>query len=141
MANPAYYSYDQANVNPLHAQRGSELAKTRTIYASTVPADSDLRKMVPAGTLLVKITSGTGINKYGPYLKTASDGRESPAENGVGFTTAAYDMTVCGDKALALWYADCVFEPDNLTMGGYSLWGSSLTDLKAMFPTCIFYEE
>jgi len=137
MGQPYYESNSWANKHPLKSIYGNERKKTVTIYASTVTADSNGRKRLSPGTFLVKITSGTGINKYGPYDKTASDGRESPAEGGVVFTWEALDVTLF-DRACAGLYAQCVFDKSELTMGGYSLHGTPLTNLKAMFPSCVF---
>jgi len=137
MSQPYYESNTWANVTPLKSEYGNERAKTVTIYASTVVVDSKLRRRLSPGTFLVKVTSGTGIGKYGPYLKTASDGRESPAEGGVVFSWEAHDVTL-SDRAAAGLYAQCVFDMSALTTGGYSLHSTSLTNLKAMFPSCVF---
>ena len=137
MGQPYYESNDWANKSPLKSVHGNERKKVVTIYASTVATDTSLRRRLSPGTFLVKITCGTGANKYGPYLKTASDGRESPAEDGVVFSWEAHDVTL-GDRAAAGLYAQCVFDKSELTMDGYSLHGSSLTNLKAMFPSCVF---
>jgi hypothetical protein len=75
MSQPYYEENAWANKSPLKSQYGNERAKTVTVYASTVSTDSRGRRRLSPGTLLVKISSGLGINKYGPYEKTASDGR------------------------------------------------------------------
>jgi len=137
MGQPYYESNEWANVSPLKSINGNERKKTRVIAYSTVTDDTKNRKRLSPGTFLVKITSGHNINKYGPYCKTASDGREDPAEDGVGFTWEAHDVTL-GDRASALLYAQCVFDKSELSMEGYSLHGTSLTNLKAMFPSCVF---
>ena len=134
---PYYETNAYANVSPVKSWAGNERLKTITLYASTVAVDSKLRKRLAPGSLMVKITSGVGINKYGPYDKTASDGRESPAVGGVAFTWEAHDVTL-QDRAAAGLYAQVVFDKSELTMFGYSLHGASLTALEAMFPTCIF---
>ena len=132
-----YESNDWANVTPLKSQSGNERAKTVTVYSSTVALDTKSRKRLSPGTLLVKITSGTGLNKYGPYDGTASDGRQTPAEDGVVFTWEALDVTL-GDAAVAGLYAQCVFDKSALTTGGYSLHSTPLTNIKTYFPSCIF---
>jgi len=137
MGQPYYETNDWANVSPLKSVHGNERKKTVTVYASTVTADSKLRKRLSPGTFLVKITSGTGIGKYGPYSKTATDGRAAPAEDGVVFSWEAHDVTL-GDRAIAGLYAQCMFDKSELTMGGYSLHTTSLTNIKAMFPSCVF---
>jgi hypothetical protein len=138
MSQPYYESNSWANKSPLKSISGNERAKTVTVYASTVAVDTKLRRRLSPGTFLVKITSGTGINKYGPYLKTASDGRESPAEGGVVFSWEAHDVTLF-DRAVAGLYAQCVFDKSELTMGGYSLNDPTpLSNLKGFFPSCVF---
>jgi len=137
MGQPYYNTNDWANVSPLKSVYGNERAKTVVIYASTVTSDAQSRKRLSPGSFLARITSGTGSGKYGPYDKTASDGRESPAEGGVVFSWEAHDVTL-GDRAAAGLYAQCVFDRSELSTFGYSLHGSSLTDLKALFPSCVF---
>lgn len=137
MGQPYYESNDWANVSPLKSVHGNERKKTVTVYASTVTTDTQSRRRLSPGTFLVKIDSGTGAGKYGPYLKTATDGRQTPAEGEVVFTWEAHDVTL-GDRAAAGLYAQCVFDKSELTMGGYSLHGTSLTNLKSFFPSCVF---
>lgn len=137
MSELYYESNAWANVSPLKSESGNERKKTITLYSSTVLVDSKLRRRLSPGSFLVKITSGTGVNKYGPYLKTASDGREAPAEGGVAFNWEALDCTL-GDRVCAGLYAQCVFDMSELTMGGYSLHTTPLTNIKAMFPSCVF---
>jgi len=137
MAQPYYETNTWANKSPLKSVHGNERKKTVTIYASTVVADSMLRKRLSPGTFLVKIDSGLGADKYGPYLKTATDGRQTPVEGEVVFSWEAHDVTL-GDRAAAGLYAQCVFDKSELTMGGYSLHGTPLTNLKSYFPSCVF---
>jgi len=137
MGQPYYEENSWANKSPLKSSSGNERAKTVVIASSTVTTDTKSRRQLSPGTFLVKITSGDQINKYGPYLKTASDGRESPAEAGVAFSVEAHDVTL-GDRAGAGFYAQCVFDQSELTMGGYSLHSTSLTSLKGFFPSCVF---
>lgn len=127
----------QDRPRPLKYHTGAEVAKTITIYSSTVSLDSDSRRLIDAGELLVKITSGTGADKYGPYSKTATDGRGSVSENAAAFAVAGHDVTL-GDKAIGGWFAMCVFDKSELTMNGCSLHGSPLTTLKTAFPQCSF---
>ena len=137
MSQPYYESNAWKNKSPLKYVTGSEAPKTVTIYASTVAMDTKGRRRLSPGTFLVQITSGLGVDKYGPYDKTASDGRQSPAEGGVVFSWEAHDVTLF-DRAAAGLYANCIFDQSELTMGGYNLHGTPLTNLKAMFPTCVF---
>lgn len=137
MGQPYYETNTWANKSPLKSVVGNERKKTVTIYASTVADDTKSRKRLSPGTFLVKIDSGTGAGKYGPYLKTATDGRQTPVEGEVVFTWEAHDVTL-GDRAVAGLYAQCVFDMSELTMGGYSLHSTSLTNLKSYFPSCVF---
>jgi hypothetical protein len=137
MGQPYYETNDWANKSPLKSLSGNERAKTVVIASSTVTNDAKSRKRLSPGSFLVEITSGHNADKYGPYLKTASDGRESPAEGGVVFTWEAHDVTL-GDRAAAGLYAQCVFDKSELTMNGCSLHGTPLTNLKTYFPSCVF---
>ena len=137
MTQPYYETNEWANKSPLKGVFGNERAKTLVIAASTVPNDTKSRKRISPGSFYVKVTSGDHVGKYGPYDKTASDGRQSPAEGGVVVTWEAHDVTL-GDRAAAGLYAQCVFDKSELTMNGYSLHGTPLTNLKAMFPSCVF---
>jgi len=137
MSWPNVVSNTQNRPRPLKFVAGDEKAKTVVVYASTVALDDDTRRLVVGGTLLCKITSGTGADAYGPYLKTASDGRQTLAELSAVVTWRGHDVTL-GDKAVEGLFADCVFDKSELTMGGVSLHGASLTSLKAAFPQCTF---
>ena len=138
MATGSYYEENEwANKAPLKYQTGGEVAKTVTVAASTVTADSSSRKRISPGTLLVKIDSGDHTGKYGPYDGTATDGRQTPAADEVVFTVEAHDVTLM-DRAVAGWYAMAVFDKSELTMGGFNLHGTPLANLKTYFPTCVF---
>jgi len=132
-----YRDYSWQRRQPLKFRTGAEVSDTITIYSSTVTLDDDSRRLVPAGSLVCKITSGTGADKYGPYLKTASDGRESVTEGSARIAVAGHDVTL-GDKAIAGWFHNCVFDKSELTPNGVSLHGASLTSLTAAFPRCTF---
>lgn len=137
MAQPYTASNTQDRPRPLKFQTGAEVAKSVVVYASTVALDDDTRRLVAGGTLLCKITSGTGADMYGPYLKTASDGRESLDVDAAAITLVGHDVTLF-DKAVEGLYSMCVFDKSELTLGGVSLHGTSLTSLKAAFPQCTF---
>lgn len=134
---PYYESNAWRNKHPLKSVSGNERAKTVVVAASTVALDSKSRRRLSPGTFLVQIASGHNATKYGPYDKTATDGRQAPAEGGVVFSWEAHDVTLF-DRAAAGLYAQCVFDQSELTMDGYSLHGTPLTNLKAMFPSCVF---
>ena len=128
---------EQETGKPLLHWTGAELADSVVIHASVVTADSASRRIVPAGGLLLKITSGHALNKYGPYLKTASDGRQTLTKNASVVTTAARETTL-GDKSVAGYYGQSSFDLSQLTTYGVSKHGASLTALEAVFPTCSF---
>ena len=138
MADQPYYadnSFDRPR--PLKYQTGAEVAKTAVVYASTVALDDDSRRLIPGGSLLCKITSGLGEDKWGPYAKTASDGRESVALDNAVIAWRGYDVTLM-DKPIEGLFANCVFDKSELTTNGVSLHGTSLTSLKNAFPNSIF---
>jgi len=137
MSWPNVVSNTQDRPRPLKFVVGDERAKSVVLYASTVALDDDSRRIVAGGSLLCKITSGTGADKYGPYLKTASDGRQTLAELSAVVTWRGHEVTL-GDKAVEGLFADCVFDKSELTLGGVSTHGASLTSLKAAFPQCTF---
>lgn len=135
--SPYYESNTWANKSPLKWVTGAEQKRTVVLAYSTVTADSMSRRRLSPGTFLVKIDTGHLSGKYGPYLKTASDGRQTPAEGEVVFSWEAHDVTL-GNRAIAGIYAQATFDKSELTMGGYSLHGASLTSLKGYFPSCVF---
>jgi len=128
-------NYDRPR--PLKYVTGAEISMSAVIYASTVALDDDTRRLVKSGTLLCKITSGLGINKYGPYDGTASDGRQTITEGSLCIARSGVDVTL-GDRPVAGLYAHCVLDKSELTTGGYNLHGAPLTTIKAALPTCIF---
>jgi len=125
-------SWDSAR--PLKYEIGDEKAHSVIVDNTYVTADSASRKRVAGGTLLCKITA-SGL--YGPYDKTASDGRQTLAEEATVFTHRGVDVTLY-DRAVAGLFADCVFDKSQLTTNGVSFHGTSLTSLKAAFPQCTF---
>lgn len=124
---------------PLKYITGAEAAFNGVIGSSLFTADSDGRKLVAYGELLVKATSGDDTGRYGPYKKDASDGRQSPAAGSVAIAGAAYDATLY-DVPFAGLFANCLFDKSELTLNGLSLHGTSLTALLALFPTCTFMD-
>ena len=133
MAWPKYLDYSWLRRNPLKYRNGAEFIETLVVYASTVTADSDGRRLLPAGTIMCEITSGTGDGKYGPYAKTASDGRQT-----IGSTVQPYvlleglDVSLGDLPAGGLW-ANCVFNTSEiLSVNGIST--ANLSDLKTAFP-------
>ena len=132
-----YYDHDYQRHQPLKFQHGDEKAKSVVVYSSVVTLDDDNRRLVARGEVLSEITSGTGSGKYGPYLKTASDGRESLTKGKVIVATAGLDVTL-GDRPLGGWFADCVFDLSEMTLNGVSDHGAGVTALETAFPQCVF---
>ncbi|MBN2005805.1 MAG: hypothetical protein JXA21_20780 [Anaerolineae bacterium] len=127
---------------PLKYQNGAERVETLVVYASAVTMDESGRRLLPAGTLLNKIASGAGAGKYGPYNKTASDGRQTIAAGTTYVLTESHDVTF-GDLAVGGYYMDCIFDVTQVADSGaagsaVSKHGASLTALKAAFPQCAF---
>lgn len=137
MAWVNYRDMSWTRKQPLKYRSGDEKADSVVVYSSVVTLDDDARRLVPSGTVLCKITSGVGDGKYGPYSKTASDGRESLAADYVVVAVEGSDVTL-GDKAVGGWFQDCVFDLSELTTNGVSKHGASLTSLKAALPQCSF---
>lgn len=122
------------SARPLKYEVGDEKAHSVIVDNDTITAGSASRKRVTGGTLLCKITA-SGL--YGPYDKTATDGRQTLAEEAAVFAHRGVDVTLY-DRAVAGLFADCVFDKSELTTGGVSLHGTSLTTLKTAFPQCTF---
>jgi hypothetical protein len=137
MTWPHVETNTQDRPQPLKYVTGSEVAKSLVVYASTVALDDDSRRLVPSGTLLCKITSGLGADKYGPYSGTATDGRQTIAAGALCFVRSGVDVTL-GDRPIAGLYAFCVFDKSELTTGGYNLHSTPLTTIEAALPTCVF---
>jgi hypothetical protein len=133
-----YYDRDHQRHQPLKYRYGDEKAKTVVVGSSVVSLDSDDRRLVNRGELLVEITSGHLTGKYGPYSKTASDGRESLSINKAVVATRGLELTLGIDKEVGGWFADCVFDMSEMTLNGVSTSSSGQTDLRTAFPQCSF---
>lgn len=133
-----YYDRDYQRHQPLKYRYGDEKAKTVVVGSSVVSLDSDDRRLVDRGELLCEITSGHLEGKYGPYSKTASDGRQTLTRNQAVFATQGVELTLSVDQPIGGWYIDCVFDVSELTLNGVSSHGASLTSLQTAFPQCEF---
>lgn len=133
-----YYDRDYQRHQPLKYRYGDEKARNVVVGSSVVALDSDDRRLVNRGELLVEITSGHLEGKYGPYLKTASDGRQTLARNKAVIATQGLELTLSVDKPVAGWYMDCVFDLSELTLGGVSPHSSGLTSLRTALPQNTF---
>jgi len=134
---PKYYDYSWLRRKPLKYRTGAEPVETLVLYSSTVAADSDSRRLLSAATILCEITSGLGDGLYGPYDKTASDGRET-----IGATNQPYvsieglDVTL-GDLPLGGLWAQCVFNVSDI-YDVNSISTADLSTLKTAFPNAEF---
>lgn len=133
MSWPKYYNYDWKHRKPLKYRTGAEPVETLVLYASTVTLDADSRRIVAAGTLLCEITSGLGDGKYGPYSKTASDGRQTvSATNQAYISLEGLDVTL-GDQVLGGLWAQCVFNTSEIEDVN-DISHADLSTLKTAFP-------
>ena len=132
-----YYDRDYDRHQPLKYRYGDEKSHSIVIGSSVVTLDSDSRRLVNRGALLCEITSGHLDGKFGPYLKTASDGRESLTKDLVVVAQQGVDVTL-DDMPAAGWFADCVFDLSEMTLGGVSTSATSITALETAMPQCTF---
>lgn len=135
---PHVMDYSYLYRRPLKYQKGDEAVETLVAYASVVPLNESARRFLPAGTVMNKITSGAGLGKYGPYSKTASDGRQTLTTGDTYVLTESHDVTF-GDVAVGGYYMDCIFDITQVADAGaagtpISKHGASLAALKAAFP-------
>jgi len=128
-----YYDNDYERHQPLKYRGGGEMSKSIVVYASVVALDDDSRRLVNRGEVLCEITSGTGDGKYGPYSGTASDGRQNLTNKLTVVAQVGLDVTL-GDRPVAGWFADCVFDLSEMTLNGIS---AHSTDLEDAFPQCV----
>ena len=134
MGFQTYYDNDYQRHQPLKMRYGDEKSKSIVVYASVVTLDDDSRRLINRGEVLCEITSGTGDGKYGPYSGTATDGRENLTNKLTVVAQVGLDVTL-GDRPVAGWFADCVFDVSELTLNGISMHS---TDLEEAFPQCTF---
>ena len=140
MANQPYYTnLDWKQHAPLKYRTGGEAIDSVVLASNNVTANSDGQKLVAAGELVCKITSGTYIGKYGPYLKTATDGTQTLTLGSIGFTMEGHDIAL-GDEPAAIVYGFATFDKSELTMNGASLHGTTYTALVAAFHSCEFMD-
>lgn len=140
MAGLTYLNLDYDRHQPLKYRYGDEKAKTVVVGSSVVALDSDDRMLIARGELLCEITSGHLEGKYGPYAKTASDGRQTLSAGSAVIATRGVELTLNIDTAIGGWFMDCVFDLDELTLNGVSKHGASLTSLGTAFAQCLFEE-
>lgn len=143
MANKPYYeNLDWKLRQPLKYRTGGEIVENIVLASGSITADSAGRKLLAKGEVVVKITSGDDSGKWGPYLKTASDGTQtvdSTVINSVGIMAEGHDLAL-GDEAGACFLAFAAFDKSELTLNGISWHGTPLSNLKAAFPTCIWLD-
>lgn len=139
---PHVMDYSYLYRRPLKYQKGDEAVETLVAYASVVTPDEHGRRLLPAGTLMCKITSGDGVGKYGPYTDTATDGRQNLVAGDTYVLTESHDVTF-GDQAVGGYYMDCIFDLTQVADAGaagtpIAKEGASLAALKAAFPHSVF---
>jgi len=140
MTWPKVEEYSFKRRRPLKYHVGDEKMETLIVYASTVALDDDSRRLIHAGTILAKITSGAGEGKYGPYSVTASDGRESLTSYQAYVAFAGHDVTL-GDKAVEGLFMDCVFDTSEIIdVNAIDDTAGNRTALKTAFPQAHFDE-
>ncbi len=139
MSWPNVQDYSWVRKKVLKYRNGVEPAETLLVYSSCVTPNADARRLLSAGTILCEITTGAGTGKYGPYLKTASDGRQTlDATNQAYVLLVGKDVTL-GDTAVEGLWTQCVFERSTLNeVNGISATAAQLALLKVAFPNVEF---
>jgi len=133
MAWPKYYDNDWKRRRPLLYRTGAEPVETLVVYSSTVTLDSDSRRLIPAGQVLCEITSGVGDGKYGPYSKTASDGRQTISTAAQAYVAIeGLDVTL-GDLPIAGLWAFCTFDASEVEAAS-GISHADVSTLKTAFP-------
>lgn len=139
MSWPYVNDYSWLRKKVLKYRTGQEPAETVVIYSSCVAPNTSARRLLSAGTILCEITSGTGDGKYGPYDKTASDGRETIGATNQPFVALVGEDVTLGDRAVAGLWMDCVFNRSVINeVNGISNVAAQLTTLKTAFPQADF---
>jgi len=143
---PYVLDQDWLRRQPFKHRTGREAVRSVMALASTVVADSDGRRLLPAGTVLCKITSGHAYEAaapfYGPYTKDASDGRESIDAGSAVILDTGVEVTI-GNTAVGGVHGFAEFDldyiqDDDAAGDAVSKHGTTLTALEDAFPTCIF---
>lgn len=116
---------------PLKYHTGAEVAETVVVDYTTVTADSLGRRLIDPGELFTEITAS---GKYGPYLKSATDGRQGITHKKAVIVNQAANVEL-GDKAIGGWYHNCVFDVSELDLKTVPIHSSALQNA---FPTCIW---
>ena len=123
----------------LKFRTGAEPAETLVLYSSVIASNTLAQKRLSAGTIVCEITSGTGIGKYGPYLKTASDGRQTIGATNQAFILLVGKDVTLGDQASEGLWMDCVFNRTVIDdVNDISTVAAQLTSLKTAFPQSDF---
>lgn len=117
---------------PLKFHTGAEVAKSVVVDNDAITADTYGRKLVVKGELLTKITA-TGL--YGPYSRTAVDGRATIALGTAVIANEDADVQL-GDKAIGGYYHNCVFDASECTLHKIAGHADPLATLRTAFPTC-----
>ena len=139
MADKPYYTdFGWKLRQPLKYRTGGEIIQSFVLASGSVTADSNGNKIVAKGTLVCEITSGDDDGKYGPYLKTATNGAQTLSVGACGVTMEGHDLAT-GDEEAACVTSFAAFDKSELTLPGLSL-NDNLAELKAAFPRCEFLD-
>lgn len=133
MTWPVVYDHSYKRRKPLKYRTGAEPIETLTAHASGITRDDDGRRLIHAATIMCEITSGHAQGKYGPYDKTASDGRQTiGATNQPYVTLAGHDLTLSDLPVEGLW-AQCIFNTSEIEDVN-DISHADLSTLKTAFP-------
>lgn len=123
---------------PLKYVTGAEVRMDIVVDYTTITANSDGQRVVDKGELLCRITA---TDKFGPYLSTETDGRQtvSAPANGTVQTVIAGEQryVTLGDGIVGGYYHNCVFDL-SLVEAASEAAGIGTAALVAAFPTCTF---
>jgi hypothetical protein len=120
-----------SGIEPLQYVTGAEGVQSVVVKAATVVADGDGNKVLRSGTLLVKLTDGTG---YGPYAAGALDGRQTVKTTPDSVILSGdLDVSDNVDRAQGGYYDGATFKITQLTLNG-----ATVATVRTAFPTCHF---
>jgi len=139
MSMPHIEDYSWLRKKVLKYRSGDEPGETLVLYSSCVTANTAAKKLISAGTIVCEITSGDGDGMYGPYLKTASDGRETIGATNQPFVLLVGQDVTLGDRASEGLWQNCVFNRAVIDeVNGISTVAAELAKLKTAFPNSDF---
>jgi hypothetical protein len=139
MTWPFYEDFSWLRKRVLKYRTGAEPAETLVLYSSCVSMNDKGRRLVPAGSIMCEITTGPGAGKYGPYSKTAADGRQTVGTTDQPFVLLTGKDITLGEQAIEGLWAECVFDLAVICeVNGISNNATMLAALQAAFPNSNF---